>query len=311
MKVVVFGPDKRVGILSGDKVIDLNKADPSLPANLDAFIETGATGIKAAKFAVDRAKSEARYYANEVEYHAPWTGRRLAMMGGNFADHLAGMRAKPGEAPSAEAIKETYETARKRGHWGFWKVLVEVAGDGTPVPYPETKCEYFDYEGELAIVIGKRGKNIKAKDIQDYVWGVTLANDWSVRDSLEPPSIVTYGMIKNFDMACSVGPCIVVDELECQNVDVETRVNGELRQKYNTRDMIFSFGEALEFLSRDFTFVPGDIICGGTAAGTAADRTKRDAQGNRSKALFLKVGDVVEVSSPSIGKLTNKVVKAS
>mgnify|MGYP003350452775 CR=1 FL=1 len=85
MKIVVFGPEQRVGILHGEKVIDLNKADPSLPADLEGFIKTGATGIKAARFAVDRAKSEARHYANEVEYHAPWAGKRLAMMGGNFA----------------------------------------------------------------------------------------------------------------------------------------------------------------------------------------------------------------------------------
>jgi 2-keto-4-pentenoate hydratase/2-oxohepta-3-ene-1,7-dioic acid hydratase in catechol pathway len=311
MKVVVFGADRRVGILSGEKVIDLNRADPALPADLESFIARGRAGIDAARRAVDRAKSDASHDANAVTYHAPWAGKRLAMMGGNFADHLAGMRAKPGESLSAEAIEATYEAARKRGHWGFWKVLVEVAGDGVPVPFPESKCEYFDYEGELAVVIGKRGKNIKAADIADYVWGVTLANDWSVRDSIEAPSVITYGMIKNFDMACSLGPCIVVDELDCGNVEIETRVNGVLRQKYNTRDMIFSFGEALEYLSRDFTFVPGDVICGGTAAGTAADRSPRDAQGNRPKDLFLEVGDVVEVSSPAIGKLTNEVVKPS
>jgi 5-carboxymethyl-2-hydroxymuconate isomerase len=105
-----------------------------------------------------------------------------------------------------------------------------------------------------------------------------------------------------------MGPSIVVGELSAQNVDVETCINGQSRQRFNTRDMVFSFGEVLEFLSQDFTFVPGDVIAGGTAAGTAADKTKRLPDGTRSKDLFLKVGDVVEVSSPQIRTLQNRIV---
>lgn len=104
------------------------------------------------------------------------------------------------------------------------------------------------------------------------------------------------------------GPCIVVGDLDQQNVDVEPRVNAIVRQSYNTREMIWSFGEVLEYLSRDFTSVPGDVIAGGTSAGTAADKSRRAADGRRPFDLFLKIGDVVEVSSPQIDALANQIV---
>ncbi|HTE86888.1 MAG TPA: fumarylacetoacetate hydrolase family protein, partial [Dehalococcoidia bacterium] len=121
---------------------------------------------------------------------------------------------------------------------------------------------------------------------------------------------MSYNLPKNFDGSTSMGPCIVVGELKPQEVDVELRVNGEVRQQYNTRDMVFTFAEVLEELSRDFTFVPGDVISGGTSAGTAQDSTPRGPDGKRSLERFLKVGDVVELSSPKIGTLRNRIVKA-
>lgn len=309
MKIVVFGEHQRVGALVGEQIVDLNKANPTLPAQLAAFIAAGKPAIEAAQKAISAADKTTMLAASSVKLHAPWAGKRLAMAGGNFSDHLAGMNANRLGVPlTEELVKAAHEQARKRGHWGFWKVLDEVAGDGDDVPYPVKKTEYFDYEGEVAIVIGKRGKDIKAASIRDYVWGVTLSNDWSCRDNGDDPRIVQYNMVKNFDRACSIGPCIAVGEAEFDNIDLQTRVNGELRQHFNSKDMVFSFGEVLEYLSCEFTFVPGDVICGGTAAGTAADRTRTPAGQPRPKEFFLKVGDLVEVSSPQIGKLRNRIV---
>jgi 2-keto-4-pentenoate hydratase/2-oxohepta-3-ene-1,7-dioic acid hydratase in catechol pathway len=309
MKIVVFGDYKRVGALQGEHIIDLNKANAALPAHLDAFIAAGPQAVEAAQRALAKADKAAVLSAEGVKLHAPWAGKRLAMAGGNFADHLAGMNAnRLGVPRTDEMVKAAHDQARKRGHWGFWKVLDEVAGDGDDVPYPGKKTEYFDYEGEVAIVIGKRGKDIRAADIRDHVWGVTLSNDWSCRDNGDEPRIVQYNMVKNFDRACSIGPCIAVGEAEFDNIDLETRVNGQVRQSFNSKDMIFTFGEVLEYLSVEFTFVPGDVICGGTAAGTAADRTKRTPGQPVPKEMFLKVGDLVEVSSPQIGKLRNRIV---
>ncbi len=308
MKIVVFGPDRRVGALEGGKVIDLNKADSSIPSQLTALIAAGKPALEAAQKAISNASGDAVQDAAKVKLHSPWPGKRIAMVGGNYADHLAGMEANQHGTPlTGDTIKKAFETSRARGHWGFWKVLDETAADGDEVPFPK-KTEYLDYEGEVAIVIGKRGKDIPASQLADYVWGVTLINDWSCRDNMGTPRSMSYNTAKNFDRSCTVGPCIVVGELDCQNVDAQTKVNGQVRQSFNSKDMIFNFGEVLEYLSKDFTFVPGDIISGGTAKGTAADQTKKNADGSRPKDLFLKPGDTVEISSPQIGSITNKLV---
>ena len=202
--------------------------------------------------------------------------------------------------------------AKDEGQWGFWKNPHEVAGPDEKIPYPQ-RTKRFDYEGEVAIVIGKRGKNIPADRIDEYVWGVTLFHDWSIRDggSSGPQGRpISYNLAKNFDGSASMGPCIVVGEIDHRNINVETRINGEVRQSYNTNEMIWPFGEVLEYLSRDFTFVSGDVIAGGTSAGTAADMSRRQTEGAKSPNLFLKIGDVVELSSPQIGKLANRIVAA-
>jgi 2-keto-4-pentenoate hydratase/2-oxohepta-3-ene-1,7-dioic acid hydratase in catechol pathway len=230
------------------------------------------------------------------------------MVGGNYADHLAGMNANIHGVPfDGDAIKKAHAEARSKGHWGFWKVLDRLTGPAENVPFPK-RTEYLDYEAEVAIVIGKRGKDIPAGKIKDYVWGVTLVNDWSIRDGRGQPRTMSYNVAKNFDGSCSLGPCIVVGELDCQDVDCETRINGVLRQQFNSKDMIFNFGEVLEYLSKDFSFVPGDVISGGTARGTAADSTKNNPDGTKPKDLFLKKGDVVEISSPQVGSIKNKLV---
>jgi 2-keto-4-pentenoate hydratase/2-oxohepta-3-ene-1,7-dioic acid hydratase in catechol pathway len=313
MKIVIFGPEKRVGAIVGDRVIDLNRANAQLPARLLSFIEAGAPALDLARRVVEQFANADGYNQtvhplNGVKLHAPWPERRIACVGGNYAAHLLGMWAnRLGKTDMTE--EEVVREAKKAGQWGFWKVPAEVAGPDDTIPFPK-RVTYFDYEGEIAIIIGKRGKNIPADKIGEYVWGVTLFHDWSIRDGGGVDRVVSYNLQKNFDGAVSMGPCIVVGELDHQNVDAETRVNGVVRQSYNTREMIWPFGEVLEFLSQDFTFVPGDVIAGGTSAGTAADKSRRGPDGKRPLDLFLKVGDTVEVSSPQIGSLSNKIVSS-
>ena len=333
MKIVVFGPERRVGALVGDRVIDLNRgmirllrdngetkaedlAATRLPARLLGLIERGTAGIEEAQKVIDQFskiaatddRSEPRVVHNlaDVKLHAPWPERRIACVGGNYAAHLAGMWANR-LGKTDVSIEQITEEAKKGGQWGFWKVPAEVAGPNDTIPFPK-RVTYFDYEGEVAIVIGKRGKNIPAAKIRDHVWGVTLFHDWSIRDGGGTDRVVSYNLQKNFDGAVSMGPCIVVGEADHQDVDAETRVNGVVRQSYNTKEMIWNFAEVLEYLSQDFTFVPGDVIAGGTSAGTAADKSRRAPDGKRPLDLFLKIGDTVEVSSSRIGALANKIV---
>jgi 2-keto-4-pentenoate hydratase/2-oxohepta-3-ene-1,7-dioic acid hydratase in catechol pathway len=329
MKIVVFGPERRIGAWQGDKVVDLNRAlahylreqrgdanaqahaDERIPQRLERIIALGKVAIEDAQRAIEHAaKSGADGVVHEVKgvkLHAPWPERRIACVGGNYAAHLAGMWAgRPGVTGDLAQITQM---ARDEGQWGFWKNPHEVAGPDEEIPYPN-RTKRFDYEGEVAIVIGKRGKNIPADRIDEYVWGVTLFHDWSIRDGGALTKPISYNLAKNFDGSTSMGPCIVVGELDHRDVNVETRINGEVRQSYNTEEMIWPFGEVLEYLSQDFTFVPGDVIAGGTSAGTAADMSRRQTEGAKAPNLFLKIGDVVEISSPQIGKLANRIVVA-
>lgn len=330
MKIVVFGSEERVGAWQGDHVIDLNRAfarlqrergdhNPSevaaerVPANLTAFIAAGTVALDGAREAIEHALGSSPadgettivHPTGEVKLHAPWPRKRIACAGGNYAAHSFGMATNRG-TPGVTLETQT-KKIRDAGVWGFWKVLDEVGGPGDEIPYPK-RTTYLDYEGEVAIVIGKRGQDIPADRIADYVWGVTLGVDWSSRDSAGSKRSNSLNLRKNFNRSASIGPCIVVGELDPQKVDLETRVDGQLRQSYNSRDMVFSFGEILEFISCDFAFVPGDMIFGGTGAGTAQDTTKPRNDGTRPKDLFLKIGSTVEVSSPAIGSLASTIV---
>jgi acylpyruvate hydrolase len=337
MKIVVFGPERRTGVLRDDKIVDISGAYAKylrereserhpvelaaalVPAELGSFIDGGKRALDNAATALDHlfgsvqdrngARGEQIIHANgTVALHAPRPkGARVACAGGNFADHAAAMAERAAKRGEMRALSsDARADIRKTGIWGFWKVDRESTPPNGAVPYP-ARAKRLDYEGELAIVLGKEGKDIRADRIADYIWGVTLLGDWSVRLAAEPGPL-KFALQKNFDGSCSIGPCIVVGEVDPFNAEIETKVNGERRQHFNTRDMVFSFGEYLEHLSRDFTFYPGDMISGGTAAGTAADSSPLLEDGTPAPERFLKPGDVVEVSSPAIGTLAARIV---
>lgn len=341
MKIVVFGPGKRTGVLRDAEVIDISLAyakylgehedvtDPAtvaeaaVPSELGRFIEGGAGVLDNAAKALDHLTNAADkagpdgarivFAAADVTLHAPRpAGARVACAGGNFADHAAAMAEKAAARGDTRAFEgDAHEQIRKTGIWGFWKIDRESLRSDGELIYP-ARTRRLDYEGELAIVIGKQGKDIAAADIKDYIWGVTLLGDWSARLTPEPGPL-KFGIQKNFDTSCSIGPCILVgaeggEEVDPFDAEVETLVNGERRQHYSTKDMVFSFGEYLAHLSRDFTFYPGDMISGGTAAGTAADSCELLDDGTPAPELFLKPGDVVEIRNPVIGTLRANVV---
>ncbi len=324
MKIAVYGPEHRVGVLEGDSVIDAARAvtahvpGETVPADLAAFIAGGDRALESVRAALDRVRSDGSSDGTVVlpragvQLHAPRpVGAKIACAGGNFADHLAAMAAKGRDADArtfSDDLTAVTAEARERGIWGFWKVGRDAAAPGADVIYPE-RCTRLDYEAELAIVIGKTGKNVAAGRLNEYVWGVTLFADWSARDTPEARAPYQFVLRKNFDTSFSMGPCIVVGELDPMDVMIETHVNGELRQRFNSGEMIYTYGEYLEYLSRDFTFVPGDVISGGTAAGTAADSSEI-AGGIYAPERFLKPGDTVSISSPAIGTLDARISRA-
>jgi 2-keto-4-pentenoate hydratase/2-oxohepta-3-ene-1,7-dioic acid hydratase in catechol pathway len=339
MKIVVFGPHRRVGALDRDTVIDLSRAfakfvretqsEPHpealamafVPPDLAGFIEGGRRALDGAAQAIEYLASNAHdrsdpagepvaWGTNTVQLHAPCVpGARIACAGGNFADHAAAMYEKLSPANATPLTRDNAaQQIRNSGIWGFWKVGRDIGGQDATVIYPAS-TNRLDYEAEIAIVLGRKAKDARASDLRQYVWGVTMLADWSNRNlKSEAPGPLKFGMVKNFDTSCSVGPCIVVDEVDPSAVDIALFVNGEQRQNFNTRDMVFSFGEYLEYLSRDFTLHPGDLISGGTAAGTAADSSALLSDRTPSPDRFLKPGDRVELRSPVIGSLRASVV---
>lgn len=325
LKIVVYGPERRTGALIGNRVVDLNRAhvdrlrslgvklshsesESQMPTELVRLIELDNYGIDAVHEATEFALRDGdSAFVESPVLHSPWPRRRIACIGGNYAEHLMGMfKHRPQGAPAT--VEAARLECRQAGMWGFWKVPDKVLAAGDPIPFPR-RTSFLDYEGELAVVLRTRAKNISAESALKHVWGVTLLNDMSMRDGLTSPRVMSFNLPKNFDGSTVMGPCILVGEIDPSKLWVETRVNGELRQRFRVGEMIWSFGEIIEYLSRDFTLAPGDVVAGGTSAGTAADSSSRDAEGKFAAEKFLKQGDIVEVSCSEIGSIWSKIVE--
>ena len=180
----------------------------------------------------------------------------------------------------------------------FVRFPASFVGHGAPLMRPPESVQ-FDYEGEIVLVVGKRGRRIAEADAHAHIFGLTLMNEGSVRDWLRHGKFnVTQG--KNFDRSGSIGPWIVPagDGLKVDDLTVITRVNGEERQRGNTGTLMFSFARIIAYISTFTTLEPGDLIATGTPPGAGArfDPPK-----------WLRAGDVVEVQCEGIGTLQNTV----
>ncbi len=210
-----------------------------------------------------------------------------------------------GEKITREDIRSQVEGG-KSPPWGFWKHARNVIGPDEPIIYP-ARSERLDYEVEVAAVFGKEGKDVPEEEAMDYVYGYTIVLDMSLRDQENDRG---FFLAKNFDSSTPMGPCIVTaDEMgDPHKLRMGLNVDGEVRQDGTQEDMIRGYPFWISFLTRDQTFYPGDMICGGTCAGTALDTTPRGPEGETDPARFLKPGQVVEAWVESIGTLRNPVV---
>ncbi len=337
MKIAVYGPQRRLGLVMGERVVDLQRATAKYLSSQEgssrpteeaealvghtfrSFVEGGEDALKTARKVLRFAKGEDEPLKGErdqkiafrigpARLQAPVTDSfkfKIMCIGANFADHFVGLSrnspASMGNERKVLTLEEARAQALSNPQWGFYKMGSSVSDPGKDVQYP-SRTRLLDYEGEVALIIGKRGKDIRRKDLLDHVFGYTLFNDFSLRDNMDK-GVLNFARVKNFEGSGALGPVVTLkDEApDPQDIDFSTSVNGEVRQKGNTRDMIRGFGEWIEFLSADVELNPGDVIASGTCAGTAADSSKRDKDGNFLPGRFLKVGDVVEVSSKKIG----------
>ena len=179
----------------------------------------------------------------------------------------------------------------------FLRTRESLVGHGQPILRPP-ESEQLDYEGEIALVIGKEGRRIPQERAWEHIAGFTLMNEGSIRDWLRHARFnVTQG--KNFERSGSLGPWMVTtDELPNRTLRLTTRVNGELRQDDTTANLLFPFEYLVGYLSTFMRLQPGDVIATGTPTGAGA---------RFQPPKYLRAGDVVEVSAPGIGVLVNAV----
>ena len=181
----------------------------------------------------------------------------------------------------------------------FYRHPGSLVGSGQALVRPKVS-EQLDYEGEIAMVIGREGRHVPKERARDYILGYMLANEGTVRDWMRHGKFnVTQG--KNFDKSGSIGPCIVTaDEIDAAKpMRITVKLNDEVTQDDNTANMIFSFADLIAYVTSFMTIKPADIIVAGTPVklGERPDPPR-----------WLKAGDVLEISSPELGTLRNTVV---
>ena len=182
----------------------------------------------------------------------------------------------------------------------FFKYPSTVCNPGDPIILPRVEPEAVDYECELAVVIGKKARNVSKADALDYVLGYTAANDVSGRIWQIKKGGGQWNRGKSFDTFCPLGPCIVTtDEIPDPNaLSISTTVSGEKLQDWTTSDMIFDVPTLIEFLSQDTTLLPGTVLLTGTPQGVG---------GARKPPRWLRHGDIVTIELQGVGQLTNPV----
>jgi 2-keto-4-pentenoate hydratase/2-oxohepta-3-ene-1,7-dioic acid hydratase in catechol pathway len=268
------------GVVVGEGVVDLKlRLGPRYETALDLF-RAGA---------LDKAHEAARgvradYPAHEVEWLPPLVApEKILCIGINYANRNADFG--DSEVPKYPSM--------------FFRAPTSLVAHGKPLVRPKVS-EQLDYEGEIALVIGREGRHVPREHALEHVAGVTLCNEGTVRDWLRHGKFnVTQG--KNFDASGSIGPWIETDLDLGEPLHLTVKVNGELTQDDTTASMIFSFADLIAYVTTFMTLKPGDVIVTGTP-------TKK---GPRNPPRWLKAGDMVDITVPEIGTLRNDVVDES
>jgi 2-keto-4-pentenoate hydratase/2-oxohepta-3-ene-1,7-dioic acid hydratase in catechol pathway len=263
----------------GGEYVDLSIADRSLPTDMVGLLKANA--LKKAAAAAKKATSRA-VVKGAFRYLPPIPNPpKIFCVGLNYVEHAA---ESPYEMPKAPTM--------------FLRVATTLVAHKQPLIAPKVS-EQFDYEGEMVVVIGKRGRHVPADKALSYVAGYSIFNEGSVRDwQFRSPQ---WTMGKNFDGSGGFGPEIVTaDELPPggSGLQLKTRLNGQTVQNANTRDMAFDVKALIVEISTGITLEPGDIIVSGTPSGVGFAR---------KPPVWMKNGDVCEVEIEKIGVLSNPI----
>jgi acylpyruvate hydrolase len=296
LRIVTFrrATDERVGFLIDQSVYDIQACASFfgmdvLPSSLIEILSAGKTDLLADLFArieesrQGNAEPPLQCWAalEEVRLCAPVTPSKIICLGRNYRDHAEEQGAKVPEAPLL-----------------FAKAPSAVIGPDQPIVIPEGSTK-VDFEGELALVIGRRTSRADGNQAGQAIFGYTCLNDVTEREAQFREKQWFRG--KSMDTFAPMGPCITTaDEVgDPLDLALKTEVNGEVMQSGTTNDLIFAPADIIMFASRNITLEPGDVISTGTPAGVGVFR---DPQ------VFLKAGDTVQITIDKIGTLSNPVV---
>jgi len=286
------GGKEHYGIVEDEKVVSVTAISPfvkcSMPQSIEELIAHGPETVKEFEEALKNTGGEvlagATYRLEEVELLAPLVAPpKIVCLGLNYYDHAAEQDAKIPDEPII-----------------FMKPRTAVTGPFKPIVKPSF-VEKLDYEGELAIIIGRRCKNVSVEEAKQCIFGYTVFNDVSARDIQFKDRQWTRG--KSFDTFAPIGPYIVLAEQvgDPNNLRIRTWVNDELRQNSTTANMVFNVYEIVHHLSRVMTLEPGDLIATGTPAGVGVFM--------KPQPKFLRAGDRIIIEIERVGRLENYVVE--
>lgn len=268
----------RLGVLHGEAVAPVPGLD---------MLGLIVGGAEARQRAAESGAAPLPLAALQLMAPIPEPRRNIFCVGINYLAH-----AEEGAAARGRELKRPEQPVF------FTKATTTVTGPYDPIPFDDNVSVQIDWEAELGVVIGRRGKNIARDEALDYVFGYTVVNDVSARDLQWAHGQFFKG--KSLDGACPMGPWIVTrDEVpDSSRLPVRCRVNNVTKQDASTAEFIFDVPAVIESLSRGMTLLPGDIIATGTPAGVGFARTPPE---------WLKPGDVVETEVEGIGVLRNTV----
>ena len=287
MRLLAFDKSGRptIGVRRDREIVDLSIAAPDLPRDMPGFLAAGAAAMEAVRKTAASPPAAAVLAAEDIVYHPPvWNPGKIVCVGLNYADHAAESGLKKPDYPVL-----------------FLRVATTLVGHGQPLLVPSCS-EQLDYEAEMVVVIGRKGRNIAARSCLDYIAGYSIFNEGSIRDYQFKSQTWTSG--KNFDGTGGFGPDLVTaDELPPagKGLRICTRLNGETLQDATTDDMMFDVPELIETISEVMTLLPGDIIVSGTPSGVGFAR---------KPPVWMKPGDLCEIELEQVGVLSNPIEAA-
>jgi acylpyruvate hydrolase len=287
MKIVGFEAEGglRLGLVEGDSVIDLQAADPKVPANLGDVLAANDGDLKPLGDLAGRAPASARRPLKGLKFGLPVARPgKILCLGLNYLEHVK-------EGSQRDNIPK-FPTI-------FMRCLTSMVPHEQPIIRPKAS-EQLDYEAEMMLIVGKRAKHLTMANATSCIAGYSCSNEGSVREFQRKTT--QWDMGKNFDRTGGFGPWMVsADELPDagKGLKIQSRLNGTVMQSDNTDNMMFPVADMLVYVTQGMTLEPGDIIFTGTPSGVGHAR--------KPNPIWMKQGDVCEIEIEGIGILRNPI----